>query len=62
MSKVVYNNNKITPDTFESEEAREDYLEILGVVAWENIHPFGKGLFAKYGQVFSKAKEALTQK
>jgi hypothetical protein len=46
--RVIYNDGKITKDTFESVEAREDYLDICFEVAKENIMPFTKNLSAKY--------------
>ena len=50
--RVLYNDSKITKDTFESVEAREDYLDICFEVAKENIMPFTKNLSAKYQAVF----------
>ncbi len=56
MKKCTYNNGvsgdlKIDSDTFEPVKAREDYLTVLMEVAKENITPFGKSLYAEYGQV-----------
>lgn len=41
---------KIDKDTFEPVTAREDYLTVCMEVAKENIAPFGKSLYAEYGQ------------
>ena len=62
MEKSLYNNFKITEESFEPEEARQDYLECLMTVAWENILPFGKALFAEYAPIIAKVKKGLTSK
>lgn len=51
--KCAYTNKegtttKITPDTFESEESREDYFSACVEVAKDNIAPFMKSLFASF--------------
>lgn len=53
-NKALYNDIKITEETFEPVEAREDYIECLYHVALENIRPFGKALIAEYKDVFDK--------
>ena len=48
MKRVTYNGLKITEDTFEPVEARDDYLTVCVEVTRENVVPFMKSLFA-YG-------------
>lgn len=56
MLRATYNDAKISIDTFEPAEAREDYLTVCFEVAKENIMPFTKSLYAKYSQVLEKLK------
>lgn len=44
MERALYNNLKITEQTFEPVEARQDYIEACFEVAKENITPFLKTL------------------
>lgn len=60
--KALYNGNRITSETFEEEEARQDYFDCMTQIAWANILPFMKGLFAKYEPIINQLKEALTLK
>ena len=53
-NKSLYNGSKISIETFEPEEARQDYIESLYLIAEVNLSPFGKALYAKYGQVFQE--------
>lgn len=46
--KVLYNGLRVTPETWEPVEARQDYQEACWAVAQENIEPFTKSLYAKY--------------
>ncbi len=55
MKKATYNGLKITDETFEPEQARQDYLTVILEVAKENIMPFTKSLFAQYGDILKKA-------
>ena len=50
MERVTYNKLKVTQDTFEDVEARGDYIEACVEVAKENVFPFMKSLYAKYGR------------
>lgn len=50
--RVTYNNLKVTKDTWEDVEARQDYMQACIEVAKENILPFVKGLSAEYLTVF----------
>lgn len=54
LKRCLYDNAPINEKTFQSIEAREDYLEIIEVVAVENIRPFVKGLVRKYKAIFSQ--------
>ncbi len=54
MKRCTYNGVKITPDTFEPEEARGDYYQVCSEVAQENILPFTKSLYAQFGDMFAK--------
>lgn len=42
--KSTYNGQKITPTTFEPEDARQDYLPVAWEVMKANLSPFFKGL------------------
>jgi hypothetical protein len=48
MKRALYNKDKITLDTFESEEARGDYFHVCFYVVKVNILPFVKDLYAKF--------------
>lgn len=54
MKRATYDGIKITPDTFESEKAREDYLEVLFEVTRVNTLPFMKNLYAKFSPLLEK--------
>lgn len=54
--RCLYNDHKITQDTFEPAEARQDYVVVCYEVAKENILPFVKSLLPEY----KKAVEVLT--
>lgn len=43
-----YNKAKITKETFEPVEARQDYLDVCYHVGEENIRPFVKSLYAEF--------------
>jgi len=49
--RVTYNGLKVSKDTFEPEEARDDYFMVCIEVAKANIAPFVKSLYAQYSQV-----------
>lgn len=42
--KLTYNNLRIGGQTFESKEARQDYLFAAYYALWENVSPFFAGL------------------
>lgn len=52
--KCLYNGARITKDTFDPVEARQDYLLACFEVAQENIAPFMKPLYAKYQTILSQ--------
>lgn len=53
MKKALYNDLRITLDTFEPVEAREDYLRVCLEVAHYNVGPFMKNLFAELLNLYS---------
>jgi hypothetical protein len=58
MERALYNNLKITDQTFEPEEARQDYVPVCFEVAKENITPFTKTLmplFSRVGGMLAKS-------
>lgn len=64
MKRVTYNANgvgdlKITQDTFEPVENRDDYLKVCFEVGEENIRPFMKSLFAEYRRILTMVQSAL---
>lgn len=48
MMRCLYAQHKITQETFEAVEAREDFTEICLEVVKENINPFLKHLYARW--------------
>ena len=44
--RSLYNGEKIVPDVFEPENAREDFIPVCLTVVQKNIIPFTKGLFS----------------
>lgn len=58
MKKCTYNagaaDMKITKETFEPENARQDYLTVCVEVAKANIGPFVKSLYAEYAVALKK--------
>lgn len=57
MEKSLYNEMKITEDTFEPVEARDDYLTVCFEVAKANIMPFTKSLYAQYSPILAMLKK-----
>lgn len=62
MGRVLYNDRKIDGETFEAEEARQDYIMACFEVASDNIRPFMKSLFAEFGAILASLKSSLTLK
>lgn len=55
LERCVYDGSKIIPEeTFESEAAREDYLEICFEVSKANVMPFMKNLSSKFAPFLSE--------
>lgn len=52
LARCTYNGLKITKDTFEPEESRQDYMTVCFEVAKDNVAPFLKSLFAKFEGIF----------
>lgn len=50
--RATYNGLKVTDDTWEPVEARQDYLQACLEVAKENLLPFVKSLSAEFSTVF----------
>lgn len=48
MKKATYNSVKVSSDTFEPMEAREDYLDVCWEVAQFNLLPFTKSLMRQF--------------
>ncbi len=61
--RSLYNGAKIVPDTFEPDEARQDFIPVCLEVVQDNILPFTKGLFSGSETQSSKtaANPASTQ-
>lgn len=53
MKRALYNGEKVTKDTFEPEEARQDFMKTCMEVGRVNIAPFVKNLFAEYSSIIS---------
>lgn len=49
MVRSLYNGQKIVPDTFEPEEARQDFIPAALEIVADNITPFTRGLFSGSG-------------
>lgn len=47
-SRVTYNGLKVDKDTFEPDEAREDYFVVCKEVITVNVSPFLKSLYAEF--------------
>ena len=54
MKRVTYNNIRITPDTFEPAEARQDYIPALLEVVQVNLLPFMKSLMPRLQAISQK--------
>lgn len=59
--KCLYNESRISEETFEPIEARDDYITLCYEVAKENIAPFWKSLYAEYGVHFTEAFKQTPQ-
>lgn len=57
MKRVTYNGVKVTLETFEPLEAREDYFAACIEVIKENAMPFMKSLYAQLTPLFGSLKK-----
>lgn len=57
LGRCTYNGQRITKETFNSAEAREDYYEIVIACVKANIAPFVKGLFSKLSPLLGSMKQ-----
>lgn len=62
MGRATYNNQKITKETFESEQTRADYLVVFNEVLWYNISPFLKNLGSVLSGIQERSLSNLKQK
>lgn len=53
MERCLINDLRITLDTFEPVESRDDYFMVLFEVTQENVRPFTKSLYAQLRHVMS---------
>ncbi len=60
--RCTYNSEKITGATFEPEEAREDYYDIVAACLKVNIGPFFKSLLSKFLPIIKMFQENLAAK
>lgn len=58
--RCLYKGQKIDAETFESIEARQDYLTVVQHVCWENIAPFTNGLSVRFDQVLGTLEQLRT--
>lgn len=56
MDRATYKGVKITRETFENEDARQDYLPVFKEVLWLNLRPFFKSL----NSLFSMFQQNIT--
>lgn len=61
MGRATYNKLKVTQDTFEPEDARQDYFDTMMHVAEVNVRPFTKPLLARYKNVLDLIRGLVTQ-
>ncbi len=59
MKRCTYGGIKITKDSFEEVDKRQDYMLVCFEVASANVAPFTKGLFAEFSALVAKVKALL---
>lgn len=59
MDRCLLNGVRITPDSFEPLERREDYLQVCVEVGRANLAPFTKNLMLVYSQVLGAMESTL---
>lgn len=57
MKRALYNDLRITDETWEPVAAREDYMPACFEVAKENLLPFTKSLSAQYALILGQLKK-----
>ncbi len=62
MSRCLYNQQRITPATFEPEAAREDYHHVAWEVMVYSLRPFGKSLLSLFSTNLPKISNAQKPK
>jgi hypothetical protein len=62
MKRSAYNGLKITDETWEPTEAREDYWQACIEVARANIAPFAKSLLREYSPILGALKYDLASR
>lgn len=55
--RCTYNGLKIEPGVFQEVKAREDYLEVLYLVAEANLKPFTKSLYARFKGILEQLEK-----
>lgn len=58
MKRAVYNGARISDETWEPVEARDDYMKTCLEIAKENIAPFVKSLYAEYSHILEMLMSA----
>jgi len=61
-SRCTYNDIKITPDSFESIDAREDYTTVAMEVTKHNVLPFVKAHSVEFSQILEALKSSQESK
>lgn len=56
LGRCTYQGDRITPETFEPVEHRQDYYDIVIACVKENLTPFFKGLLSKLTEIKARAK------
>jgi len=54
LSRCLYNGEKITERTFETEKARENYYALIKEVLQVNLSPFLKGALSRFVEIMQK--------
>lgn len=60
LARCLYDGEKITDASFEPEDRRQDYMQVLMEVAKDNIGPFAKALFATWKKASFAAKASTS--
>lgn len=58
MEKTTIDGIRVTEDSFEAEDHRDDYFNVMFEVAKANIQPFTKSLYAQYGHLLALVKKS----